>query len=84
MKRKIDKIVQNKCVLNGFAKLVIDTDTELMHAGYIDSMDVVEILAEIEQETGAKPDLNAIGFPDDISLAWFYHSVDYTPDAGDF
>ena len=46
----IRKIINNKIATNGFKTSNINDDTELLRNGYLDSLDIAEIIMELEKK----------------------------------
>ena len=46
----IRKIVNNKIATNGFKTSDINDDTELLRNGYLDSLDIAEIIMVLEEK----------------------------------
>ena len=46
----IRKIIKNKIATNGFKTSDINDDTELLRNGYLDSLDIAEIIMELEEK----------------------------------
>ena len=46
----IRKIIKNKIATNGFKTSDINDDTELLRNGYLDSLDISEIIMELEEK----------------------------------
>ena len=46
----IRKIINNKIANNGFKNINIKEDTELLRNGYLDSLDIAEIIMLLEEK----------------------------------
>ena len=46
----IRKVVNNKIATNGFKTSNINDDTELLRNGYLDSLDIAEVIMEQEKK----------------------------------
>ena len=67
----IKNIVTKKITANGFNTSEIDLHTELLKSGYLDSLDVAEILQEIEVMIGTTTEWETEDEEEIICLDWF-------------
>ena len=68
----IRKIVNNKIVTNGFKTSDINDDTELLRNGYLDSLDIAEIIMELEEKKKTRLNFQHDTYEEEININWFY------------
>ena len=65
-------IVERKITANGFNLNDIELHTELLISGYLDSLDIVEILQELEALSGVPPNWKTEDKEEIICINWFF------------
>ena len=68
----IRKIINNKILNNGFNLQNINDDTELLKNGYLDSLDIVEIIMTLEEKREKRLYFNYEDHDKEIDINWFY------------
>ena len=68
----IRKIIKNKILNNGFNLQNINDDTELLKNGYLDSLDIVEIIMTLEEKREKRLYFNYEDHDYEIDINWFY------------
>ena len=68
----IRKIINNKILNNGFNLQNINDDTELLKNGYLDSLDIVEIIMTLEEKREKRLYFNYEDHDYEIDINWFY------------
>ena len=68
----IRKIINNKILNNGFNLQNINDDTELLKNGYLDSLDIVEIIMTLEEKREKRLYFNYEDHDYEIHINWFY------------
>ena len=68
----IRKIINNKILNNGFNLQNINDDTELLKNGYLDSLDIVEIIMTLEEKREKRLNFNYEDHDYEIDINWFY------------
>ena len=68
----IRKIINNKILNNGFNLQNINDDTELLKNGYLDSLDIVEIIMTLEEKREKRLYFNYEDQDYEIDINWFY------------
>ena len=69
----IRKIINNKIATNGFKTSNINDDTELLRNGYLDSLDIAEIIMELEKKK-TRLNFQYDTYEEEININWFYRA----------
>ena len=68
----IRKLIKNKITTNGINIKNITDDTELLKNGYLDSMDIVEIMVILEGQKKKPLNFEYDDTNEEINISWFY------------
>ena len=68
----IRKIINNKIANNGFKTININDDTELLRNGYLDSLDIAEIIILLEKKKKTRLNFQSDSYEEEININWFY------------
>lgn len=75
-KSQIEVLIKQKISANGFSTSDIHLDTELLSAGYLDSLDVAEILYQIERIAPAQLPIPSSFHEKEITISLFASLID--------